>query len=187
MLADIRRTDVRYAAPDGGSYAALFGLEERQRAMDGGLAGPPDAANPSHEPVQVLVRSMTLLASDTVAVEFVPSEETDLPAFEAGAHVDLSLPNGIRRSYSLCNRPTDRNRYVVGVKKANPSRGAPSYIHDHLRVGQRIEISRPRNNFPLIRPAQRSIFIAGGIGITPIWSMIQTLESEGGQWKLYYA
>jgi ferredoxin-NADP reductase len=177
MLVGTRRTDLRYAAPDGGSHVAPLGE----------LAGIPDAAYRSHEPMQVLVRSMTLLAPETVAVEFVPSDETDLPAFEAGAHVDLLLPNGIRRSYSLCNRPTDRNRYVVGVKKANPSRGASSYIHDHLRVGQRIEISRPRNNFPLVRSAEHSIFIAGGIGITPIWSMIQTLESEGGQWRLYYA
>jgi tetrachlorobenzoquinone reductase len=76
---------------------------------------------------------------------------------------------------------------VVGVKKASPSRGASSYIHDRLRVGQRIEISRPRNNFPLVRSAERSIFIAGGVGITPIWSMIQMLESEGRPWKLYYA
>src|ERR1700723_4707708 len=177
MLADPRRADWCYPVPNGGSAASPFGE----------LAGIPDAANPSHEPLRVLVRSMTLLASETVAVEFVPGDETELPAFEAGAHVDLVLPNGIRRSYSLCNRPTDRNRYVVGVKKANPSRGASGYIHDHLRVGQRIEISRPRNNFPLVRSAERSIFIAGGIGITPIWSMIQTLESERRPWRLYYA
>jgi ferredoxin-NADP reductase len=177
MLADPRRTDWYYAAPNGGSAASPFG----------GLTVVPDAANPAHGPLQVLVRSMTLLASETVAVEFVPGDETELPAFEAGAHVDLVLPNGIRRSYSLCNRPTDRNRYVVGVKKANPSRGASSYIHDRLRVGQRIEISRPRNNFGLARSAERSIFIAGGIGITPIWSMIQMLVSEGRQWRLYYA
>ena len=187
MLVDIRRTDSHYAAAVGGFDATPFGLEGRRRAVDSGSTVIPDAAKPSQEGIEVLVRSMTLLASDTVAVEFVPSDETDLPAFEAGAHVDLLLPNGIRRSYSLCNRPTDRDRYVVGVKKANPSRGASSYVHEHLRVGQRIEIGRPRNNFPLVRPAARSIFIAGGIGITPIWSMIQTLESEGGLWRLYYA
>jgi ferredoxin-NADP reductase len=187
MMLDTRRTDSSYAAPDGGSYASPFGLEERRGAMDTGLAGIPDAANPSYDRIHVLVRSITLLATDTIGVELVPSDQIELPAFEAGAHVDLSLPNGIRRSYSLCNQPTDGHRYVVGVKKASPSRGASSYIHDRLRVGQRIEISRPRNNFPLIRSAERSIFIAGGIGITPIWSMIQTLQSEGGQWMLYYA
>jgi tetrachlorobenzoquinone reductase len=187
MLIDIRRADSPYAAPDGGSYALPFDLEGPQRGLDSVLTAIPDAAKPSQERIEVLVRSMTLLASDTIAVEFVPSDETELPAFESGAHVDLLLPNGIRRSYSLCNRPTDRNRYVVGVKKANPSRGASSYIHDHLRVGQRIEITGPRNNFPLAQAAERSIFIAGGIGITPIWSMIQTLESDGRPWKLFYA
>jgi tetrachlorobenzoquinone reductase len=186
-MLDIRRSESHYFAPNGGSYASSFGLEGPRGTVHSGLAGIPDPIEPSQERIQVLVRSMTLLASDTLAVEFVPSDETELPAFAAGAHVDLLLPNGVRRSYSLCNRPTDRNRYVVGVKKANPSRGASSYIHDHLRVGQRIEISRPRNNFPLARVAERSILIAGGIGITPIWSMIQTLESEGKPWKLYYA
>jgi ferredoxin-NADP reductase len=186
MLAEIQRAKSPYAAPVGGSYAAPF--DRQGRGAEGvGLADISDAANPSQERIQVLVRSMALLASDTIAVEFVPGDENELPAFEAGSHVDLLLPNGIRRSYSLCNEPSDGHRYVVGVKKASPSQGASSYIHDHLRVGQRIEISRPRNNFPLIRPAARSIFIAGGIGITPIWSMIQTLESEGGLWRLYYA
>ena len=186
MLVDIGRTGARDADPNGRSCASPFDLEQSEPGLDSGTSGP-DAAKPPRERMEVFVRSMTLLASDTLAVEFVPSEEGELPNFTAGAHVDLLLPNGIRRSYSICNRPTDRHRYVVGVKKASPSRGASSYIHDHLRVGQRIEISGPRNNFPLDRTAQRSIFIAGGIGITPIWSMIQTLENEGGSWKLYYA
>ena len=188
MLVDIRRTALSYAASGGDSSAPpSFGRESSSRDPAGELASIPEAATSLPERIQVVVRSMTLLASDTVAVEFVPGDDTELPAFEAGAHVDLLLPNGIRRSYSLCNRPTDRNRYVVGVKKASPSRGASSYVHDHLRVGQRIEITNPRNNFPLTQAAERSIFIAGGIGITPIWSMIQTLESEGRLWKLYYA
>ena len=181
--------DTRTASPDVGSgdddLAPAFDLAESER--DTGPMSAQDAAKPSQQQMQVLVRAMTLLAADTLAVELVPSDDVELPAFEAGAHVDLLLPNGIRRSYSLCNRPTDRNRYVVGVKKANPSRGASSYIHDHLRVGQRIEITGPRNNFPLAQAAERSIFIAGGIGITPIWSMIQTLESDGRPWKLFYA
>jgi tetrachlorobenzoquinone reductase len=184
MLAAAQRAASQYAALDDGSDAVSFALKGTLGAID---SGPAYDANPSSDRLQVLVRSITLLAADTIAVELVPGDETELPAFEAGAHVDLLLPNGIRRSYSLCNPPTERHRYVVGVKKASPSRGASSYIHDHLRVGQSIEIGRPRNNFPLTRPAQRSVFIAGGIGITPIWSMIQTLESERGSWKLYYA
>jgi tetrachlorobenzoquinone reductase len=187
MLVDLRRAEAHSAPPEDVPHVSLRDIEERQRDLDGGLMGIQEMMKPMQECIHVVVRSMTLLASDTISVEFVSSDGGELPAFEAGAHIDLLLPNGIRRSYSLCNRPTDRNRYVVGVKKASPSRGASTYIHDHLRVGQRIEISRPRNNFPLAQAAERSIFIAGGIGITPILSMIQTLESEARQWKLYYA
>jgi tetrachlorobenzoquinone reductase len=187
MLAAARRTAVQYAAFDDESHAVSFALEGPLGSINSGRAGVMNAPNPSSDLLQVVVRSITLLATDTIGVELVPDDGTELPAFEAGAHVDLLLPNGISRSYSLCNSATDGHRYVVGVKKASSSRGASSYIHDRLRVGQRIEISRPRNNFPLIPSAQRSVFIAGGIGITPIWSMIQTLEREGVPWKLYYA
>jgi tetrachlorobenzoquinone reductase len=187
MLVDIARSGSHAAAPNGRFDALSHGLDEPRRTVDSRGTGVLDAVNPSFDRLDVFVRSITLLAADTISVELVASDGNELPPFEAGAHVDLLLPNGIRRSYSLCNRPTDRNRYVIGVKKANPSRGASSYVHDHLRVGQRLEISRPKNNFPLARSAERSIFIAGGIGITPIWSMIQTLESEGRPWKLYYA
>lgn len=182
MLVDLKWADAPSSALDAGSVVPSLGGEGWQRGADAS-----GAATPSPERLQVIVRAMTLLAADTMAVEFVADDGSELPAFEAGAHVDLLLPNGVRRSYSLCNRSTDRNRYVVGVKKANPSRGASSFVHDHLRVGQRIEISAPRNNFPLASAAELSVFIAGGIGITPIWSMIQTLESEERSWKLYYA
>lgn len=182
MLVDLRWADAPSADLDAGSVALAYDGEGWQRVAD-----PSGVAMPSPERLRVIVRAMTLLAADTMALEFVPEDGSELPAFEAGAHVDLLLPNGVRRSYSLCNRSTDRNRYVVGVKKADPSRGASSYVHDHLRVGQRLEISVPRNNFPLARAAELSVFIAGGIGITPIWSMIQTLESEGKPWKLHYA
>jgi vanillate O-demethylase ferredoxin subunit len=180
MLAAIERSTSLDVAPHGGFLPWQPGAVSD-------LPDVPVDSKPALERLKVLVRSMTLLATDTMAVEFVSDDGAELPFFEAGAHVDLLLPNGIRRSYSLCNSPTERNRYVVGVKKANPSRGASSYVHDHLRVGQRIEISAPKNNFPLARVAERSILIAGGIGITPIWSMIQTLQGEGRAWKLHYA
>ena len=80
MLVDIPRYASHYAALDGGSYASPTSLEGRQRAMDSGVVGFPNAVNPSRDRMEVLVRSMTLLASDTLAVEFVPSDETELPA-----------------------------------------------------------------------------------------------------------
>lgn len=137
--------------------------------------------------IAVVVRQITLLADATYAIELVPADGEALPAFTAGAHVDLVLPTGIRRSYSLCNAQDERHRYVVGVKKVEPSRGASAYVHDRLRVGQRIAVSPPRNNFRLDEAAAHSVLIAGGIGITPIWAMVQRLHATGASWELHYA
>ena len=117
----------------------------------------------------------------------VRSARQTLAPFTAGAHVDLILPNGVRRSYSLCNPQGETHRYVVGVKKASPSRGASTYLHETLRVGTEIGITPPRNNFPLVETAPHSVLIAGGIGITPIWGMIQRLNGIGASFELHYA
>jgi vanillate O-demethylase ferredoxin subunit len=139
------------------------------------------------ENYRVRVQSIVPIARGTLTVEFVSANGSKLPAFSAGAHIDLHLPNGIKRSYSLCNAPTERGRYLIAVKKADPSRGASAYIHEQLAVGQVISISAPKNNFGLERNADLSVFIAGGIGVTPIWSMIQDREASQRPWRLYYA
>ena len=136
---------------------------------------------------KVYLHAITHLARDTCAFEFRPVGETALAPFTAGAHVDLILPNGVRRSYSLCNPQGETHRYIVGVKKASPSRGASSYLHEKLRVGTEIQIASPRNNFPLVETVPHSVLIAGGIGITPIWAMIQRLNEIGGSFELHYA
>jgi ferredoxin-NADP reductase len=136
---------------------------------------------------RVFLHAITRLARDTSAFEFRPVDGAPLAPFTAGAHVDLVLPNGVRRSYSLCNPQEERHRYVVGVKKATPSRGASIYLHDQLRVGAEIDIALPRNNFPLVESAPHSVLIAGGIGITPIRSMLQRLVALGASWELHYA
>jgi tetrachlorobenzoquinone reductase len=135
----------------------------------------------------VYLHAITHLARDASAFEFRPVDGAPLAPFTAGAHVDLILPNGVRRSYSLCNSQHETYRYVVGVKKASPSRGASVYLHDQLRVGVEIDIAPPRNNFPLVESAPHSVLIAGGIGVTPIWSMLQRLVSLGVSWELHYA
>ena len=119
----------------------------------------------------VYLHAITHLARDASAFDFRPVDGTPLAPFTAGAHVDLILPNGVRRSYSLCNSQDETHRYVVGVKKASPSRGASVYLHEQLRVGAEIDIAPPRNNFSLIESAPHSVLIAGGIGVTPIWAM----------------
>jgi tetrachlorobenzoquinone reductase len=136
---------------------------------------------------EVLLHAVTYLARDTHALEFRPALGGELGPFLAGAHIDLLLPNGLRRSYSLCNPQGETGRYVVAVKKAAASRGGSAYVHDNLRVGTRLEVGRPRNNFPLIEDAPHVVLIAGGIGITPIWCMIQRLVATGGSWEVHYA
>lgn len=136
---------------------------------------------------RVYLHAVTYLARDTSAFEFRPVNGGALAPFTAGAHVDLMLPNGVRRAYSLCNPQGETHRYVVGVKKASPSRGASVYLHEQLRVGAEIEIGEPRNNFPLIETAAHSVLIAGGIGVTPIFGMLQRLAQIGAPWELHYA
>ena len=100
--------------------------------------------------LNALVHTMRYEADGIVSVEFRPaSPEVDFPAFEAGSHIDLHLPNGLVRSYSLCNPSTDRQRYVVGVLNDRKSRGGSRYVHQQLRVGMTLAISQPRNNFKL--------------------------------------
>ncbi len=110
----------------------------------------------------------------------------DFPAFEAGSHIDLHLPNGLVRSYSLCNPSTDRQRYVVGVLNDRKSRGGSRYVHQQLRVGMTLPISVPRNNFKLEEGAGRSVLVAGGIGVTPIWCMLQRLVAIGKPVEMLY-
>ena len=144
-------------------------------------------ANPESQTQAVILHAITYLAKDTTALEFRPASGGELAPFSAGAHIDLLLPNGIQRSYSLCNPQGETSRYVVGVKRASPSRGGSVFVHDQLRVGGRIEIGRPRNNFPLVEDAPHVVLIAGGIGITPIWCMIQRLIALGRPFEAHYA
>ena len=110
-----------------------------------------------------------------------------LPAYEPGAHIDVHLPNGIVRQYSLILPEREPMSYTLGVKRDPASRGGSRYVHDELRVGRTLKISAPRNNFPLKEDAAHVVLFAGGIGITPIWCMVQRLEALGRSWTLYYA
>ncbi|MFF1553173.1 PDR/VanB family oxidoreductase [Rhodococcus erythropolis] len=120
------------------------------------------------------VRTFTLACGDASC----------LPAWEPGAHIDVHLPSGTVRQYSLCGDPADRTKYVVAVLQNVDGRGGSLEMHG-LRHGQEIGISSPRNNFPLL-PAERYVFIAGGIGITPILPMIEQVDRQGTSWRLVY-
>jgi tetrachlorobenzoquinone reductase len=137
--------------------------------------------------IDVRLTAVRYAARDTSLFEFSRIDGDALPAYEPGAHIDLHLPNGLIRQYSLVFAKPDPSAYTVGIKRDAASRGGSRFIHDQLRVGDVIKVSAPRNNFPLRTDASHVILFAGGIGITPIWCMIQRLAERGCSWKLYYS
>ena len=121
------------------------------------------------------------------AFEFRAPDGAALPPVEAGAHIDIHLPGNLVRSYSLCNAPGERHRHVVAVNRDAASRGGSRAMHEVLRVGQLVKVAGPRNHFALDEGAPHSVLIAGGIGITPLWCMVQRLAQLGRPWTLWYS
>ena len=136
--------------------------------------------------LRLRVKSATWEAPAIVSYDLRPLESGELPPFTAGAHVDLTLPSGLIRSYSLTNPQSERHRYVIAVQKDRASRGGSKWVHENFRPGDVLTVNGPRNNFVLNETAEKTLFIAGGIGITPILSMIERLSSLGRDWELVY-
>jgi len=127
------------------------------------------------------------LATDIVGLELVAADGGALPAFDAGAHIDLHLPGGVVRPYSLCNSPAETHRYQLGVLREPASRGGSAAVHTLLQVGQTLQISAPRCHFALQPGAPRSLLLAGGIGITPLLAMAEQLAADGADFALHCA
>jgi vanillate O-demethylase ferredoxin subunit len=125
-------------------------------------------------------------ATDISTFELVDAEGGRLPAFTAGAHIDVYLSCGMTRQYSLCNDPREDNRYVIAVLKDPATRGGSKAMHDMVHEGDELRISSPKNHFPLTQGSKRSLLIAGGIGITPILSMAERLAALGEEFELHY-
>ncbi|WP_216892362.1 PDR/VanB family oxidoreductase [Nocardia alni] len=125
------------------------------------------------------------LAPGVVLLELRRPDGGELPEWEPGAHIDLVLPNEVVRQYSLCGDPAERDVYQVGVLREAEGRGGSIYLHDELAEGASLEVRGPRNNFPL-EPAGAYIFVAGGIGITPMLPMIRAVAARGLPWELVY-
>jgi ferredoxin-NADP reductase len=130
------------------------------------------------------VRSITYLTASINAYELVDASGSDLPCFAAGAHIAVRLGD-LLRDYSLCNDPAERRRYCVAVLREKDGRGS-GHLHHSVRVGDMVEVSPPRNNFPLAVEAERHLLIAGGIGITPIMAMIAELKRRRDEFVLHY-
>ena len=119
------------------------------------------------------------IAEGIVSFELRHPDGSDLPDFTCGSHVSLQVPNGSLRKYSLSNDPAERDRYVIGVRRELDGRGGSVSLIEGTKPGDELLVSMPRNDFKLVKSAAGYIFIAGGIGITPIMSMIRHLKSSG--------
>ena len=134
------------------------------------------------------VASKRAVARDTIHFELVALADAVLPTFTPGAHLTVVTPKGVRRNYSLCSDPANSTHYEIAVKRDGNGRGGSISMADDVQPGSRLIISAPRNNFELSARAKSSLFIAGGIGITPILSMMRHLKKRASDhaFKLYY-
>ncbi|MCZ2803653.1 PDR/VanB family oxidoreductase [Modestobacter sp. VKM Ac-2983] len=124
-------------------------------------------------------------AEGVVVLELRDPTGADLPAWSPGAHIDLLLPGGLTRQYSLCGDPHDRAVWQIGVLREPAGRGGSALVHDQVQEGAEVDVRGPRNHFELV-PAPRYVFLAGGIGITPILPMAAAAEEAGATWEFHY-
>jgi ferredoxin-NADP reductase len=141
----------------------------------------------THDEVDLRLRvsRRTTGAEGVVVLELADPSGADLPAWSPGAHIDLRLPGELVRQYSLSGDPADRSVWQIGVLREPEGRGGSAYVHDEVREGVEIDVRGPRNNFELV-PAEKYVFIAGGIGITPILPMAAAAERAGAEWEFHY-
>lgn len=141
---------------------------------------------PTTETFELVVLGKETVADDVVRLTLGRPNRGELPAWQPGAHIDLHLGEPpVIRQYSLCSSPTRRDHYQVAVLREPDSRGGSSYVHNRLSQGDALRASLPRNNFAQIE-AKRYVFVAGGIGITPILPMIEAAQRAGADWTLLY-
>jgi vanillate O-demethylase ferredoxin subunit len=135
--------------------------------------------------LEVRVMRKTREAQDIASFELARTDGAPLPGFSAGSHIDVRIPGGLTRQYSLCNDSGESHRYRIAVLRDAASRGGSAGMHDAVHEGDTLHISEPRNHFPL-QHAQRSLLFAGGIGVTPLLCMAQRLAAIGADFALHY-
>lgn len=145
--------------------------------------GSSTAANAATRPVRIARKVVE--AVDICSFELVDVDGGALPAFSAGSHIDVHVPGGFVRQYSLCNDPDERHRYLIAVLRDAASRGGSAAMHT-LEEGQVIRIGDPRNHFPLVADAKHSLLLAGGIGVTPILCMAERLAHADVTFEMHY-
>jgi phthalate 4,5-dioxygenase reductase subunit len=136
--------------------------------------------------MNLTVRRKSAIADGITLFELAYPDGRELPPFDAGAHIALTTPNGLLRRYSLCNAPSERQRYVIAVKRDEEGGGGSKSMVDELAAGATVAVSAPLNYFPLAQHATRYLLLAGGIGITPLLSMVHELRARQADFQLIY-
>ncbi|WP_405839303.1 PDR/VanB family oxidoreductase [Streptomyces sp. NBC_01518] len=142
---------------------------------------PPISGRPRTRALRLTVAAREAVAEGVVQLRL---EGRDLPRWEPGAHIDLVLPSGLVRQYSLCGDPADTSSYTVATRLVEDGRGGSREVHEQVGVGTELKVRGPRNRFPLV-DAPAYVFVVGGIGITPVLPMLRALP-EGADWRLLY-
>jgi ferredoxin-NADP reductase len=148
--------------------------------------GSSESAAVSDGLLRLQLRAIRLLGEGIHGFELAHPDGSPLPPWTAGAHVDLHLPGGLLRSYSLAGDPADRSHWLLGVLREATGRGGSRALHDSLRVGELIDVSAPRNAFALASGAPHTILLAGGIGVTPLKAMAHVLAAQGASFELHH-
>jgi ferredoxin-NADP reductase/DMSO/TMAO reductase YedYZ heme-binding membrane subunit len=167
-------------------FLAVLRLAPRRVGLPAVVAaGPRETGMPAGTGMRLLVGQTTWEADNVLSLRLHSPDGAPLPSWEPGAHIDLALPSGRRRQYSLCGDPDDTRCYRIAILQVPGGRGGSVEVHTNTRAGQLITVHEPRNHFPLV-PSPAYLFIAGGIGITAVLAMVARVASTGGEWKLVY-
>ncbi len=143
--------------------------------------------------IDVVVSAARAVATDVVLLELRAVDGSSLPSWAPGAHLDVSVQEGVERQYSLCGDPADRSRYTIAVLREPDGRGGSLHLHEHVAEGSHLRVRGPLNHFALSLPPAGTpltphyVFVAGGIGITPLLPMVRAVAAAGVSWELHYA
>ena len=176
----------RLVGPRGTAAAGGTGAEPSRAPVVVEQPSPPAPPAGSGQGLRLLIMQTTWEAHNVLSLRLRHPDGAALPAWEPGAHIELALPSGRRRQYSLCGDPGDRRSYRIAVLQVPEGQGGSVEVHTGIRPGQMITVYGPRNHFPLV-PSPAYLFLAGGIGITAMLAMVQTVASAGVPWRLVYA
>lgn len=181
-LTRVRRDAQRRTA----SAPATAPLPQRYRPVAAELASMPTASGDRDLPTRVRVARTWETGAGIRGLELEPLDDTPLPSGQPGSHLDIALPGGLVRQYSLVNGPGETDRYVLGVRRTPDSAGGSVAVHEQVREGDVLATSLPRNCFPLRQDQEHTVLVAGGVGITPLLAMAQALDHRGLGYELHY-